>query len=266
MKYFDTHIHFFPDTLAGKALPRLSGICKCPYFTDGTRGGTAAALAEWGCSGGMALHIATTAKQQTSVNNFAAESQHDSIRCFGSVFPYAENALEEMRRIKELGLYGIKLHPDYQEFFIGDDAALPIYAEAEKLGLPIAFHTGRDPYSPSLVHCPPDVLAKIADLFPNLTIIAAHMGGMDMPEAAAQYLAGKSNVYFDTAFASHFLTPGQLEELIRLHGVGRVLFATDCPWSTFPEEKALLEATGLKPAEKEQIACRNAESLFGISV
>ena len=105
--------------------------------------------------------------------------------------------LEEMRRIKELGLYGIKLHPDYQEFFIGDDAALPIYAEAEKLGLPIAFHTGRDPYSPSLVHCPPDVLAKIADLFPNLTIIAAHMGGMDMPEAAAQYLAGKSNVYFD---------------------------------------------------------------------
>ena len=23
MKYFDTHVHFFPDQLAGKALPKL---------------------------------------------------------------------------------------------------------------------------------------------------------------------------------------------------------------------------------------------------
>ena len=177
----------------------------------------------------MALHIATTAKQQTSVNNFAAESQHDSIRCFGSVFPYAENALEEMRRIKELGLYGIKLHPDYQNSSSATTRCAAHLCGGGKLGLPIAFHTGRSLF-PKFGTLPPDVLAKIADLFPNLTIIAAHMGGMDMPEAAAQYLAGKSNVYFDTAFASHFLTPGQLEELIRLHGVDRVLFATDCPW------------------------------------
>ncbi len=214
----------------------------------------------------MALHIATNAHQQTSVNNFAQESQHDNIYCFGSVYPYADNAIEEMHRIKEMGLYGIKLHPDYQEFFIGDEAALPIFAEAERLGMPIAFHTGRDPYSPNLVHRPPDVLGKIADLFPKLTIIAAHMGGMDMPQEAAKHLAGKKNVYFDTAFASHFLNVAQFSELIHLHGVDRVLFATDCPWSTMPDEKTLLEAADLTPAEKEQIAYQNAQELFGITV
>lgn len=266
MKYFDTHVHFFPDKLAGKALPRLREISQCPTYTDGTRGDTLAKFAQWGCVGGMVLHIATNAHQQTSVNRFAVESQGDGLYCFGSVYPYAENAIEAMGEIKEAGLHGIKLHPDYQEFFIGDEAALPIYAEAEKLGLPVAFHTGRDPLSPNLIHCPPDVLGKIADLFPRLTIIAAHMGGMDLPEEAAKHLADKPNVYFDTAFASHFLDVARFTELVKLRGADHVLFATDSPWSTLPAEKALLDAADLTPAEKEAIAWKNAEELFGISI
>ena len=84
----------------------------------------------------------------------------------------------------------------------------------------MAFHTGRDPLSPNLIHCPPDVLGKIADLFPRLTIIAAHMGGMDLPEEAAKHLANKPNVYFDTAFASHFLDVAGFTELVKLVGGG----------------------------------------------
>ena len=266
MKYFDTHIHFFPDKLAGKALPKLREISQCETYSDGTREGTLKNFAAWGCAGGMALHIATNAHQQTSVNNFAKESQGGPIYCFGSVYPYAENALEEMRRIQEMGLYGIKFHPDYQEFFIGDEAALPLYAEAERLGLPVAFHAGRDPLSPQLIHCPSQVLGKIANLFPKLTIIAAHMGGMETPQEAAQYLAGKKNVYFDTAFASHFLNAAQFTELVKLHGSDRVLFATDCPWSTLPAERELLEAADLSPGEKERIAYKNAEELFQITI
>ena len=266
MKYFDTHVHFFPDKLARKALPRLREISGCPTYTDGTRGDTLEKFTQWGCCGGMVLHIATSAHQQTSVNRFAVESQGDGLYCFGSVYPYAENALQAMEEIKASGLYGVKLHPDYQEFFIGDEAALALYAQAEKLGLPVAFHTGVDPLSPHLVHCPPDVLGKIADLFPKLTIIAAHMGGMDMPQEAARHLAKKPNVYFDTAFASHFLDAAGFTELVKLRGADHVLFATDSPWSTLPAEKALLEAADLTAAEKEAIACKNAQELFGISI
>ena len=137
---------------------------------------------------------------------------------------------------------------------------------ARQAYLPIAFHTGRDPLSPNLIHCPADVLGKIADLFPRLTIIAAHMGGMDTPQEAAKHLAGKKNVYFDTAFASHFLDAASFTQLVKLHGADKVLFATDCPWSTLPAEKALLEAADLSPSEKERIAYRNAEELFGVTV
>ena len=68
------------------------------------------------------------------------------------------------------------------------------------------------------------------------------------------------------SFASHFLNAQELSELIHLHGVDKVFFATDCPWSTVPAEKALLEAADLTPAQRERIACRNAEELFGITV
>ncbi len=270
MKYFDSHIHFFPDALAEKALSRLADVCKCSYHADGTREGTLKKQEQWAEEtgyeflGAMLFSIATNAKQQTSVNNFAAQSQTGKLRCFGSVYPAAENALEELHRIKDLGLHGIKFHPDYQEFFVGDETLLPVFAEAERLGLPVSFHTGRDPYSPDLVHCPPDVLAKIADQFPKLTIIAAHMGGMDMPQEAAKYLAGKKNVYFDTAFASRFLDPEAFTELALLHGPERILFATDCPWSTVPNELELLNRSGLTDAQREKILWRNAAELFDL--
>ena len=189
MKFFDSHVHFFPDKLAGKALPQLSRTCGCPYYSDGTRAGTLAKMEAWqeenSFAGAMALHIATSPRQQAAVNNFAAQSQQGKLFCFGSVFPTAPDALEEMERIKALGLHGVKLHPDYQAFFIEDPCALPLYAQAEKLGLPVAFHTGRDPYSPYLVHCHPAAVARVARRFPGLTIIAAHMGGMEPPNTFA---------------------------------------------------------------------------------
>ena len=102
--------------------------------------------------------------------------------------------------------------------------------------------------------------------FPGLTIIAAHMGGMEQPEDAAKYLCGQENVYFDTAFASRFLTPEQFTKLVRLHGPERVLFATDCPWSTVPEELALLGAAELTEEERENIAWKNAARLFHLDI
>ena len=213
------------------------------------------------------LHIATNAHQQTSVNNFAKESQHGTSTASAASTPTRRTRWRRWSASRRWGCTGIKLHPDYQEFFIGDEGALPIYAQAEKLGLPIAFHTGRDPLSPNLIHCPADVLGKIADLFPRLTIIAAHMGGMDTPQEAAKHLAGKKNVYFDTAFASHFLDAASFTQLVKLHGADKVLFATDCPWSTLPGGKGFAGGGGPIPQrEGAHRSYRNAEELFGVTV
>ena len=93
----------------------------------------------------MAMNIATKPTQQTVVNNWAASIDDPTIYGFGSVHPDAPDALDELQRIKDLGLYGVKLHPDYQGFLIDDPKMFPIYDAISSLGLPVTFHTAGTP-------------------------------------------------------------------------------------------------------------------------
>lgn len=262
---FDTHIHFFPDDLAPKALKRLTGVCGFPAYTDGTRAGTQAKLQEWGCVGGIALHIATNPRQQQDVNRFAAAAQGENLLCFGSVHPQSPQIAQDVRDIAALGLRGIKLHPDYQDFFVDDAALFPLYAAAEKAGLPIAFHAGRDPLSPDVVHCTPKALAGVAKAFPALKVIAAHMGGACLEEEVKNHLAGLPNVWFDTAFISAFLSPSQFASLVKILGANRIFFGTDAPWATAPQICEVIDTASLSSQEKTQIYWKNAFSFFGLS-
>ena len=169
----DTHIHMFSEKIAQKALTNLSNICKSPYFTNGTLPDTKEKLQDWGVDAAIAMNIATKPSQQTIVNNWAASIDDPVIYSFGSVHPDAPDALDELQRIKDLGLYGVKLHPDYQDFFIDDPKMFPIYDVISSLGLPVTFHTGWDPLSPNQVHATPQAVAKVVKQFPHMTMIAA---------------------------------------------------------------------------------------------
>lgn len=263
----DTHVHVFPEKLKGKVLPKLAEVSKSEYHSDGTLADTADKMRGAGCRNFLCLHIATNPKQQRNVNDFAVEVQRENpgVLSFGSVHPDNPEALGEIARLKAEGIRGIKLHPDYQDFMVDDPKLEPIYTACEELGLVIAFHTGRDPYSPELVHCPPEKLALIADKYPNLIIIAAHMGGMKMADEVKKYLIDKDNVYFDTAVATSSISPGDMQELIRAKGADKVLFATDFPWSTVEAERKYLESLGLTEEELELIFHKNAEKLLGFA-
>lgn len=263
---FDTHIHIFPDKLDGKVLPKLGEISNSEYYRSETKAQALLENEKGGVTHALALHIATNPKQQKSVNDFAIACQSENFLCFGSVHPKSEDKIEEIYRLFENGIKGIKLHPDYQEFFTNDEDVFDIYETCEKLGLIIAFHAGFDPYSPNVIHNPPKFMAEVAKKFPNLKIIAAHMGGMKQSEEVALHLAGLENVYFDTAMASTFMNSESFEKLVRLHGVEKILFATDSPWSKAEFEKNLIENTNLTFEEKEKIYYKNAFSLFNSEI
>ncbi len=261
---FDSHIHVFPEKLKGKVFSKLSSVSGEPYYRGETIGEALEHNKEMGVTHSLVLHIATNPKQQQAVNDFAASIQTNHVLCFGSVHPKAEERIEELYRIKELGLKGVKLHPDYQHCLSMNDCMMPIYETCEKLGLVVAFHTGLDPYSPDVIHNPPKSIREIATRYQNLTIIAAHAGGMGMFEEAKKEVAGLRNVYIDTAMCNVHLTSAQLEEMIRLHGCDRVLFGSDSPWSTVEMQKAVIEGCNLTEEEKQQIYYKNAFELFTI--
>ncbi len=259
----DFHTHCFPDKIAAKAIDKLaaaSGGLK-PH-TDGTLAGLRNVMRRDGVDMAVVLSIATNAHQQKSVNDFAAILDREpDIVAFGSVFPDSEDALEELERIKALGLKGVKLHPDYQGFYVDDEKYKPLYRKISELGLVTVFHAGWDygfapPYGGT-----PERMAKALNWF-EAPVVAAHWGGINCNEAVLKHLCGR-DIYFDTSFGYSMMPRYFAEKILEAHGTDNMLFGTDSPWHTAEMEKRLLENLGMSNEDWNKIACENAKKLLG---
>ncbi len=260
----DFHVHCFPDKLAAGAVGSLHKASGYPYYTNGTLADTSAKLDEWGVDRAVLLNIAVSPRTQRSVNDFAI-SINDGRRffAFGSVHPDAPDAIAELDRLKAAGIRGIKLHPAYQGFAVNDRKVYPIYEHCAELGLLILFHAGWDIAFPDAYCSEPDQCETILRDFPDCRFILAHMGGMMRWADVARRLCGK-NVYLDLAFVRESMEKEQLLQLISLHDPCKILFATDCPWSTPPRLSAFLDEAGITGDLRDRIDHRNAEELLGL--
>ncbi|MDR1674622.1 MAG: amidohydrolase family protein [Oscillospiraceae bacterium] len=263
----DFHTHAFADKIAEKAMGRLSLFADCTVpVTDGTLSDLLDKMDESGIDRAVVLSIATKPSQHKIVNRWAAEIQNSRFYSFGSVHPDGDDALETLEHIKELGLYGVKLHPDYQDFFADEERIFPIYQKCSELGLPVSFHAGFDPISPDTIHATPAMFAKVLKEFPKLTAILAHMGSMRLWDEVEKELAGKTgvNVYFDTSAVSEEIHPEQFKRIVRAHGPDRILFATDMPWDCPKRLLKLVKSCGFSAEDEEKILYKNALELLNI--
>lgn len=264
--YIDFHVHAFADVIAERAIGSLEktseGIVPC---TRGTVAETEQRLTEWGVDKGVILPIATKPSQQTIINNWASKVQASSEKfyCFGSVHPEAPDVIDEIERIKFLGLKGVKLHPDYQNFLIDEERLFPIYKKCADEGLPVIFHAGFDPLSPDLIHAVPKASLAAHRAVPEMTMILAHFGGMNLFNEVEEYLVGE-DIYLDLAITAGKLPDAQAERIIKNHGADRILLASDCPWDKTPNEIDMVNRLNLSEEEKEWIFHLNAEKLLGI--
>ena len=242
----DFHVHAFPDALAAKALPLLS---KCsggvkPNY-DATISGLESYLAKNNVDYAVVLNIATNPHQEKKVNDFAISLlEKKNIIPFGSVHPDSPNALSELERLAKAGIRGIKLHPDYQHFFVDDEKMFPIYKKIAELGFITVFHAGVDIGYPNPVHCTPERLLRVLDLFDDAPVVAAHFGGWLLWDSVLEDLCG-TKVYLDTAFSSGKMPPDYAKELIKTHGADKVLLGSDMPWSDTLDEVRFVQSLDL---------------------
>lgn len=263
----DTHVHIFPDKLCPQTVEKMATTDPrnaLSYHTDGSAQGTAAALANWGCDYGLMLPIVVKPEGTQAVNDFAAwvQGHYESLYACGSVHPDDPGALAAVDKIARRGLKGIKLHPDYQHFRVEEKRLYPLYEKISAVGLPVVFHSGYDPVSPDLIHATPAGLRQVAEDFPELTIVAAHTGGLFSSPCARDIYLGLPNFYLDTSMASHRTTPEVYRQLMDIYGAERFLFATDCPWSDGGADLDFLSATGLSEDERALILAGNAQRVF----
>jgi len=261
----DFHTHCFPEKIAQTAIEKLSFAAGgLEYYTNGTTDSLKELMENEGVTASVVLNIATNAKQQTNVNNFAASiNDEKTFFSFGSVFPDSPDALDELERIKSLGLKGVKLHPDYQGFSVDDPKMIPIYKKISSLGLITVFHAGFDYGFKPPFGATPDKMIKALSYFDS-PVVAAHWGGINCAEDVLKHLCGE-NIYFDLSFGYSIMPKYYAEKIIEKHGTDKLLFGTDSPWHKASMDLRLLNTLGLSEEDLNKIKYKNACKLLSIN-
>ena len=266
MRLIDFHTHAFPDKVAPGAIASLTAVVGPINHTDGTLDDLIRYQSEVMHTDHFVLfNIPTTPRQQRRANDFVLAANglnNGQVISFGSLHPRAEDAREELQRLVEAGIKGIKFHPEYQDFNMDDPTVYPLYEDIAKAGLIMIFHGGTDPAFPGRDRSSPQRAAAMVKDFAGAKIVVAHMGDSEDGTETLEHLCGL-DCWLDTSMAATHMPQHRFEAIIKAHGADKILFATDCPWGG----KATCDAVAALPlseGEKEMIFWRNASALLGI--
>ena len=160
----------------------------------------------------------------------------------------------------DLGLRGVKFHPDFQMIAIDDPRMIPIYRLIGSR-VPVLIHMGDKNTDLSA----PVRLARVLDLVPELTVIAAHFGGYSAWDEARKHLVGR-NCYLDCSSSFPFLSYEDGEAIIRSHGIDKILFASDYPALLHDHAINDIRKMNFSEPEYEKIFYRNAAELLKIKI
>lgn len=181
-------------------------------------------------------------------------------------------------------ILGIQLFTRHLGQSIAHDDFKPVFAAAEKVGVPIWLHPVFDPRKPDnniIFSWEYELTQAMLELvqagyfkeFPNLKILVHHGGAM------VPYFAGRierilpedqaadfKKFYVDTALLGNAKA---LELCVDYYGVDHVLFGTDAPLGILPAGATDVIATALEelplsPEAKAQIFTGNAKALYGL--
>ena len=279
----DMHTHVFPDKIAAAVVDKLSRISRTPAFTNGTLDGLKKSMDAAQIDLSVILPVATNTSQVEKINSSAAalneKFSDDGIISFGSIHPDFDGYREELSRVKNHGLKGIKIHPVYQDINLDDVKFLRILDRAAELDLIVVTHAGLDIGFPGAVRCSPQMIKKVVEEVGDFKFVAAHMGGWKNWNEVLKILCD-TKIFIDTSFStgkifprsdSHWqaddlegLTPAQFMNFVKIFGAEKILFGTDSPWTSARSSIEFIKNLPLSDADKNKILGGNAQSLLKV--
>jgi len=159
----------------------------------------------------------------------------DRLIGFAGIDPTEETWLEDlMSAHTDLSLRGIALSPGSQDFHPSDTRAMDLYAQAEKLGMPVVFHPGGNIAETSkLEYQRPYLYDEVARAFPKLRIVIAQLGRPWIDETIC-VLGKHDNVFADISGMLMRPWPAY-NALVTAHQYGvidKLLFGSDFPYTS----------------------------------
>ena len=212
------------------------------------------------------LCVATNAKQVERVNDFMADTvksnkaQDFTPVGFGCIHQDFPNMAKEVERIEALGLKGIKIHPDIQRVDIDDKRLMALYEVIEGR-MPLYLHMGdlREDFRYSAT----EKLANVKKRFPNLEVVAAHLGGYCAWDKIG-LLTDFDKIWFDASSAFWVIDGDYAKKVIEALGTERVMFGTDYPVFYANEELDRFMKIDFEDNIRADILYNNAARFLGL--
>ncbi len=175
-----------------------------------------------------------------------------------------EACRELERAVRDLGFKALRVVPWLWEKPPNDRLYFPLYVKCIELGIPFCTQVGHTgPLKPSETGRPVPYLDEIALIFPELKIVAGHIGFPWTDEMIGVAMKHK-NVYIDTSAWLPDYYPPQLIQYMKTFGRKKVLFGTNFPH--LPWDRCVGQALKLDLPEKTMklFLRENAREVFGL--
>lgn len=260
----DFHTHYFPDKIAHDAIKSLELKGSIKAFTEGTRASLERSMQSAGIDISLNLPVATSPDQVASINNWSEKNNRVPVLSLGVIHPLSENPAGIISDIKERGLRGVKMHPEYQDFSPDNEVLEPIWKACIRHSIFVIFHAGADMAFKAPFRSDPAKFAKLHHRFPNLKMVLAHFGSWMQWDEVEKEIIGL-DIFLETSFTPGFLEGERFARLIRRHGAEKVIFGSDSPWRDQGREVIAIKSLHLSDTEKELIFHKNAERLLNLT-
>lgn len=260
-KIIDCHAHIYPAKIAPKAVKSIEDFYSLPASCDGTPESLARLGKMYNVEYFLVHSTATKKEQVRKINDYIASeiSARPEFVGYGTLHydMTAKEICDEIERMKKNGIRGIKLHPDFQRFFIDAPVMDNIYSACRDYSLPVLTHVG----DPRTEYSRPERLARTAKRYPDLKFIAAHFGGFGLWDTVDCY-SDTQNVWFDTSSSLFSLSAERAAEIINDFGAEKFLFGTDFPLFSCGRELERFHEMALPDETQEAILYKNAKSFL----
>jgi predicted TIM-barrel fold metal-dependent hydrolase len=196
--------------------------------------------------------------------------RYDRLFGFGTIDLRRTDVADQVHQVADLGLRGLKIHPNTQKFDVTSPRAMETYAAAEAHKLFITFHTGVHHYR--LEHYRVTKFDEIAHHFPNLRFSLEHVGGYSffneaiavifnnipfppIPGRKGHVFGGLTSVFTPDYLRFWYLSPQRLQELLQQAGPEQLIFGLDFPYNLEAQIEQAMETL------EEQIPDESARAM-----